>query len=472
MSAPSNIRVAFYGDDFTGSTDVMEALTTDGLKTVLFLRPPTAEQLARYPETQAFGIAGGSRTMSPEEMDRELPSAFEALKASGAPLLHYKVCSTFDSSPQIGSIGKAIEIGRRIFGDGPTPLVVGAPVLGRYVVFGNLFARSGLDSEPSRLDRHSTMRCHPVTPMDESDLRIHLSRQTSLPIQLVDVLRLNPATAAARSMAQSATRAKPSPILLFDTLDESHLQAIGAIIEDLSSLSSPLFCVGSSGLEYALAAHHQSCKGDETSRRDVKPRAAPVRQLIAVSGSCSPVTHRQMERAAGNGFSLVPLAPTLFMNPDRGSVERVIAEARVALVDGQSVILHTSLGPEDPRIASLATALVCRAEALGRRRAGRESPAPTAALIGSVLGQLMDGIATKTPDCRLVVCGGDTSTHVARALGVDALEFVAPMAPGSPLCRIHAPSCAVHGREIVFKGGQVGRDDFFQDVLAGGPPSH
>ena len=461
MSAPSNNRVAFYGDDFTGSTDVMEALTTDGLKTVLFLHPPTAEQLARYPQTQAFGIAGGSRAMSPEEMDRELPPAFEALKASGAPLLHYKVCSTFDSSPQIGSIGKAIEIGRRIFGDRPTPLVVGAPVLGRYVVFANLFARSGLDSEPSRLDRHSTMRCHPVTPMDESDLRIHLSRQTSLPIQLVDVLQLNPATAAdARSLAQSATRAKPSPILLFDTLDESHLQAIGAIIEDLSSLSFPLFCVGSSGLEYALAAHHQNCKGGETSRRQEKPRPSPVRQLIAVSGSCSPVTHRQMERAAGHGFSLVTLPPTLFTDPERGSVERVVGEARAALVDGQSVILHTSLGPEDPRIAVLTKALACR-----------ESPAATAALIGSVLGQLMDGIATNSPDCRLVVCGGDTSTHVARALGIDALEFVAPMAPGSPLCRIHAPSRAVHGREIVFKGGQVGRDDFFQDVLAGGPPA-
>jgi len=247
---------------------------------------------------------------------------------------------------------------------------------------------------------------------------------------------------------------------LFDTLDESHLQAIGAIIEDLSSLSSPLFCVGSSGLEYALAAHHQNCKGGETSRREVKPRPAPVRQLLAVSGSCSPVTHRQMERAAGHGFSLVTLPPTLFTDPDRGSVERVIAGARAALVDGQSVILHTSLGPEDPRIASLATALT-----------GRESPAATAALIGSVLGQLMDGIATKTPDCRLVVCGGDTSTHVARALGVDALEFVAPMAPGSPLCRIHAPGRAVHESEIVFKGGQVGRDDFFQDVLAGGHPA-
>ena len=65
-----------------------------------------------------------------------------------------------------------------------------------------------------------------------------------------------------------------------------------------------------------------------------------------------------------------------------------------------------------------------------------------------------------------VVCGGDTSTHVARSLGVEALEFVAPMAPGGPLCRIHSANETAHGSEIIFKGGQVGRDSFFLDLAA------
>jgi uncharacterized protein YgbK (DUF1537 family) len=210
MSAPSNIRLAYYGDDFTGSTDVMEALSRNGLKAVLFLQPPTARQLARYENAQAFGIAGSSRMMSADEMEKELPPAFEALKASGAPIVHYKICSTFDSAPHIGSIGRAIEIGRRTFCAAPTPLVVGAPILGRYVAFANLFARSGLDSEPSRLDRHPTMRHHPVTPMDESDLRIHLSRQTRLPIHLVDVIEterrdLGPGEPSARNPIPAST---------------------------------------------------------------------------------------------------------------------------------------------------------------------------------------------------------------------------------------------------------------------------
>src|SRR5262245_49980321 len=165
----AGLLVAYYGDDFTGSTDVMEALSCSGIRTVLFMNPPTLRDLAKYRGLRAFGIAGSSRNMSPAEMDRALPGVFRSLKCSGAPIVHYKVCSTFDSSPQIGSIGRAIELGRPVFKSKIIPLVVGAPPLGRYCVFGHLFARSGLDSQLFRLDRHPTMSRHPITPMRESD---------------------------------------------------------------------------------------------------------------------------------------------------------------------------------------------------------------------------------------------------------------------------------------------------------------
>ena len=35
------ILLAYYGDDFTGSTDVLEALTASGVATVLFTEPPS-----------------------------------------------------------------------------------------------------------------------------------------------------------------------------------------------------------------------------------------------------------------------------------------------------------------------------------------------------------------------------------------------------------------------------------------------
>ncbi len=442
---PSALRLAYYGDDFTGSTDVMEALSRAGLRTVLFLKPPTPEQLARFPGLRAFGIAGGSRTMSPEEMDRELPPAFEALKASGAPVVHYKTCSTFDSTPKIGSIGKAIEIGRRVFGERSTPLVVGAPVLGRYVVFGNLFARSGLDTEPFRLDRHPTMSRHPVTPMQEADLRLILAEQTTLPVELVDVLKLENASG---QWSVVSGQSRP-PIVLFDTLREAHLPVIGRAIERLAD-EGQLFVVGSSGIEYALAAHWQeSGRSRRSARTADSPK--PVKQLIAVSGSCSPVTDRQIARAVQEGFVEVGAGSELLV--PGGRFGQSLGNACRHLEQRSSVILHSSRGPEDDRfIADLSS----------------QQQATLCGALGHMLERLLEATGLK----RAVVCGGDTSMHVARALGIEALEYLGPMAPGSPLCKVHALGRIADGCEIVFKGGQVGRDNFFLDVLNGGPQSH
>ena len=91
-----------YGDDFTGSTDVLEQLELKAVRAVLFLGIPTEAQLARFANVEAMGIAGDSRSRSPEWMDEHLPHAFTWLKALEACFCHYKVSSTFDSSATTG----------------------------------------------------------------------------------------------------------------------------------------------------------------------------------------------------------------------------------------------------------------------------------------------------------------------------------------------------------------------------------
>lgn len=70
--------------------------------------------------------------MSPAEMDNELLPTFEKLKESEAAIIHYKTRSTAVSSPEIGSISKAIELGRHVFGSGAMPVLLGAPNLGAF----------------------------------------------------------------------------------------------------------------------------------------------------------------------------------------------------------------------------------------------------------------------------------------------------------------------------------------------------
>ena len=81
-----------------------------------------------------------------------------------------------------------MELALKYFPSSYIPLVVGAPLLNRFMAFGNLFARVGRTTY--RVDRHPTMSKHPVTPMTESDLRVHLGKQTSRKIQLMDKFAL------------------------------------------------------------------------------------------------------------------------------------------------------------------------------------------------------------------------------------------------------------------------------------------
>jgi uncharacterized protein YgbK (DUF1537 family) len=192
LNNEQNILLAFYGDDFTGSTDALEFISRAGAKTVLFTEPPTTEQLKSFPDLDAYGVAGKTRALNPDEMERILLPAFEQMKEIGARHIHYKVCSTFDSSPAIGSIGKVVDCGAIVFKNKMVPILGGMPSLGRYCLFGNLYARLGIGSDGKiyRLDRHPSMSKHAVTPADESDLRIHIGKQTGKRIGLIDIIQL------------------------------------------------------------------------------------------------------------------------------------------------------------------------------------------------------------------------------------------------------------------------------------------
>ncbi len=69
---------------------------------------------------------------------------------------------------------------------------------------------------------------------------------------------------------------------------------------------------------------------------------------------------------------------------------------------------------------------------------------------------------------RAMVAGGDTSGRTARQLGLSALTLAMPLAPGSPLCRGHAPGRALDGLEIALKGGQVSGPAYSSQVRDGG----
>jgi 3-oxoisoapionate kinase len=412
--------LSYYGDDFTGSTDVMEALASHGVATVLFTRIPTPSEFEPFAEAQAIGIAGSSRSQSPEWMKEHLPSVFAWLKTLQARFCHYKVCSTFDSSPTVGSIGCATDIGRDIFQQAMVPMIVGAPQLKRYTFAGHLFA--AYQGDVYRIDRHPVMSRHPVTPMHESDLRLHLAQQTALKTVLANA-----------SWPESG-------IGLLDVHDSATQVQAGERLLSMPSHGLP-FVVGSSGVEYALVKAL-------TARKEIAGQAGfkPIEkrgQIIVASGSVSPTTERQIAYSLQRGFVAVPISAVQLA---RGEGMATAVEAcRTILSNGQSPLMHTAMGTSTDVGEELA------AIPDARKR------------IGEGLGQIVKSILQSAPLQRVVFAGGDTSSHGLSQLDVHALTTRFPLAatPGSPLCVMHSGSSALNGMELAMKGGQLGDDDYF-----------
>lgn len=423
----SQLLYAWYGDDFTGSTDVLERLALAGLPAVLFTHMPAARELKRFSDCRAVGIAGQSRSQTPEWMSTHLPEIFALLRAWNAPICHYKVCSTFDSAPHTGSIGRAMEVGKAAFGAQFVPIVVGAPHLGRAVVYSQLFAAA--NGEMYRIDRHPTMSRHPVTPMTEADLRLHLNKQTMLRMGAVQL----PAYQQQRVASQLADELQAgAEAVVFDGCDEQMTEETARVLWQRAE-KEPLFAVGSSGLTYGLlqcwrasglmeAAPHLEC-------------AQSVDRLIVLSGSCSPVTEKQILRAGQMGFVLLKIGAG-------GWTDALQHEAETALAAGRSVVLYTALGPQ-PQSCSHGEAFSAQ------------------------LGARLKKLLLQSNVRRVVVAGGDTSTHAVQQLGLDALSFAAPLAAGAPLCRAHSAESELDGLELVLKGGQIGPEEFFAQVKNG-----
>ncbi len=445
--------VTFYGDDFTGSSAVLEILAFAGLPSALFLDAPSPAMLARMPGLRAVGVAGVARSRDPAWMRAELPRLFEALKALGAPLLHYKTCSTFDSAPRLGSIGKATEIGLSVTGADWAPLVVGAPAIGRWQIFGTLFA--AFDGAPYRLDRHPVMARHPATPMKEADLCLHLDAQTDLPKAVVDWRAL---VTGRGHEAVTAARTGGARIIAIDCFDDATLAEAGGLLWPVPG-EPPTFAVGSQGVEYALVSHWRRI--GLLPDAPPLPRLTPAAPLLVASGSCSPTTSRQITEAEAGGFLVLPLDAALAVDPAAWSqaLESCAAEMLAALSRGRHVLVATARGPDDPAVARFADALATSGAL----------PGPVHERIGEGLGRLVRRAREELGLQRAVVAGGDTSGHAMLAIGAEALEIVAPLAPGSPLMRLRSQDARHDGLEIALKGGQMGGPDLFLRAASGDP---
>jgi 3-oxoisoapionate kinase len=251
--------------------------------------------------------------------------------------------------------------------------------------------------------------------------------------------------------------AEGSRIVSLDVLDEETLIEAGRLVWERGG--TPVFAVGSQGLEAALVAYWRTAGLLPSNPAPRNP--GRVERIACVSGSVSPITARQIADGERHGFAGIRIGAELAVDERAWEAEvgRTTEEALCALSTWRSPLVFSAAGPDDPAVAALRQAVAnsgTSAEAVNDR-------------IGSGLGRVLDAVVRAAGLSRVVISGGDTSGHAAAMLGIDALTAIAPVAPGSPLCRAHALDTAIDGLQIALKGGQVGGDDFFRAVRDGSP---
>lgn len=452
MSQTKPLRLAWLGDDFTGSAAVMEVLQFAGISAVLFIEPPSPALVERFAGAEAVGLATTARAQGPGWMRQHLPPLLRALQALQPEILHYKICSTFDSAPHAGSVGAAIEAALTVRPADAVPLLTAAPAMRRYQVFGHLFAAG--QQGVARLDRHPVMAHHPVTPMAESDLLIHLAEQTDLPSALIDLEAL----ASRPQAAMEAALAQGARVLSLDCMDAASEAAAGRLIwENRDRIG---LVAGSQGIEYALVRHWQQSM--DIAPPPLPASAGAAAQVAAVSGSVSPVTATQLRWAGRNGFALIGFDARAACGSD-ADLEAEVARATVAAVNaargGSSPLVHSAAGHDGIEVTQFRAALTA---------SGME-PDVANRRIGEGLGRVLDGVLRNSGIRRAVISGGDSSGHAMRQLGLSALVAVAPTIPGASLCRAYGDG-PHDGLEIALKGGQMGSEDYFGWIRAGGGP--
>ena len=450
----NRILIAYYGDDFTGSVDAMETLTMLGVEAALFLDTPTRDVLEkRFPELEAVGVAGVTRSMDVPSMQTELKPKFEALKQLNSPVIHYKTCSTFDSSPAVGNIGKAVEMGMEIFGTNFAPLILGTPYLKRFVAFGNLFATVGDDTY--RIDRHPMMSKHPITPMDEGDVRLHIAKQTDVSTGLIDTLHLREPFEKVNERYLDYRDSDEACIVAIDTVTDEELPLVGRLIWE-NSQETPAFVVGSSGVEYCLAAYWQEI--GEKKKRDARPALDPVDNILVMCGSATLATKRQIETAEEAGYESIAIDSPALMDPDKAEavVDDLIARAEALISSGRNAVMYSTKGPDDPIIEKT------------KQAAENFNVSSAAQQLARYQGKIFKTVLEKTGLRRACVAGGDTSGYVCKELGIFALQVAATMAPGSPICRVTSDTVQFDGLELCLKAGQAGESDYFERVRQGG----
>jgi uncharacterized protein YgbK (DUF1537 family) len=416
-----SILLGAIADDFTGATDLANTLVKEGMRVVQVIGVPDDD--FDLGGVDAVVVALKSRTNPAGEAVEQSLAALRWLRARGMQQAFFKYCSTFDSTRE-GNIGPVADALLDALGGEFTIACPAFPTNGRSVYKGHLFVGDLLLSE-------SSMKDHPLTPMDDANLVRVLGSQTPHSVGLVphEIVARGPGPTRDAFDVLRDARVRHG---IVDAIDDADLRVVGEAAAGLALVT------GGSGIALGLPENFRRRGLLDPGTGPALPTARGRAAVLA--GSCSVATRGQLAHVSHRWpmFGIDPLRMA-----DGTDVAADALDWALEQQSGTPVVVYSSADPEVVREAQAK---------LGREEAG--------AMVEKAMADIARGLVAAGID-RMVVAGGETSGAVVSALGVEALRIGPEIDPGVPWCE----AVQEQPLALALKSGNFGGDDFFEKAF-------
>ena len=399
------------GDDFTGSSDLANTLSKQGMTCVQYVGVPDGPAADHV---EAGVVALKSRSVDPDEAVRQSLAALKWLQAQGCTQFFFKYCSTFDSTPQ-GNIGPVADALAEALGAHKVIVCPAFPGTGRSLYNGHLFVNDALLSE-------SGMQNHPLTPMTDPDIRRWLAPQTKYGVGHVAAARVFDGAEAIKD-ALEAENTAGKRLIVVDALRDADLIEIGKAADQLPLVT------GGSGV--ALGLPDNFARRGQLSQTGVPWHGQPGK-CVALSGSCSTATRQQIALHRQTNPAFVIDASDVIA----GKLVPQTVTDWLLQADGVPLAYSSA----DPEAVAMVQAKFGRAK----------SAAALETFFATLARQLVDaGIG------KILTAGGETSGAIVEGLDLKTLAIGPEIDPGVPALR--------GGDDLVIalKSGNFGAEDYF-----------
>ena len=409
-------------DDFTGATDLASMLARSGVNVSIRI----GVQLSTPENTAEIEvIALKTRSISASKAIEESLSALKWLKEAGAKKYFFKYCSTFDSTAE-GNIGPVSEALMNELKVDQTIYCPAFPENGRSIYMGNLFVGQKLLSE-------SSMKDHPLTPMNDSNLMRLLSVQVSRRVGLADRIVVN---SGVNSLKEKLISLKENdvPHVIVDAVADTDLDTIASACQDMD------FITGGSALAMPLAEFYKASGKISANDNSFMNKKLNTGSII-LSGSCSEMTIIQVKNFIQRGAAAFQLDP---IDLAENGVKKVL-DWLSSQDFTKNIIIYATSDPD--------TVKKVQAE-LGVDMAGKivEQGLSECAIAARELGIK-----------NFIIAGGETSGAITKALNVRQLDIGIEIAPGVPWTFSGKRNNQI---ALSLKSGNFGSEEFFTEALS------